>query len=301
MKKLIVMLMTLLLLLSTSFVFVANAESVTTLSVGSSTASPGEKVAVPVELSNNQGIWGMMFNIRFNTDVFEVDEVRNNGEVFTNGDIMIGPDDFNKGYVRFVITPNIINKNNTSNGVISTIIFNVKEDAPLIDYNFEIDYEENHISNIDNETVEITTKNGTVSLVKAQNIKQEQTKSNEEYGDLAAEADENNRLITKSTIGYAQQETEAQTSVEKITDKNKELVTNSNGEQQTKIYKADENGKFAEVKETENNQNNNSVSENTQKDEDSNNLSDFVLWLIGIIAVALIIVLIVFLVIKKKK
>ncbi|MBQ4156109.1 MAG: hypothetical protein IJD90_04820, partial [Clostridia bacterium] len=73
-KKLFAVLFSALIILS-SFSLVAFAEDVAHISVADVTVNSEETVEMPVKISNNKGIWGLVFNIHFDTKAFQVKEV----------------------------------------------------------------------------------------------------------------------------------------------------------------------------------------------------------------------------------
>ena len=136
MKKLLVCFLTFLMIISSVSIF-AFADNQPKLTVGNVETQAGNTLVVPIELSNNTGIWGLEFNVVFDTAVFEVKEVVHNGEVFEKGDFMIGPADFSNGYVRFVISAmNLLDDNNTKNGTICYIKLKASEKAQIYKYPF---------------------------------------------------------------------------------------------------------------------------------------------------------------------
>lgn len=169
MKKVFVLFISLLFTVSLLSVTSFAAEK-TKLSAASAEAAPESEVSVPIELSDNKGLWGLMFNVYFDTDVFEVKEIVNNKEVFKSSDITIGPSDFGKGYVRVVVTPTSISNNNTSNGAICILKLNVDKNAKAKDYLFQIVLDE--ACDIDGNDVEVSTVYGKVTVKDIGNIAQ---------------------------------------------------------------------------------------------------------------------------------
>ena len=154
----------LLLMIISSFSFSAFAKGVTEISVANVVAEKQSEVSVPIKISNNQGLWGMVFNVYFDTDALKLKEVVNNGDVFNSGALLIGPSDLSKGYVRVVITPSNVSSNNTANGTICTLKLNVSKDAELKKYSFKIDLED--VLDVEGEDVEVTGTDGSVTVQK---------------------------------------------------------------------------------------------------------------------------------------
>ncbi|MEE1002917.1 MAG: hypothetical protein U0L17_04170 [Acutalibacteraceae bacterium] len=193
----------LLLMIISSFSFSAFAKGVTEISVANVVAEKQSEVSVPIKISNNQGLWGMVFNVYFDTDALKLKEVVNNGDVFNSGALLIGPSDLSKGYVRVVITPSNVSSNNTANGTICTLKLNVSKDAELKKYSFKIDLED--VLDVEGEDVEVTGTDGSVtvqktveSTVQTNTQKQtdsKQTSSKEEKTEEVVARAENNKLV----------------------------------------------------------------------------------------------------------
>lgn len=280
MKKLLVTILSVFVIVS-SFSFASLAEGTTKISVDDITASTGT-VYVPVKISNNQGLWGMVVDVEFDTSVFEVQEVLNNGEVFKTSDLMIGPSDFNQGYVRIVVTSTSVSQNNINNGTICILKLNVPSNASLDTYKFTVKCDD--ACNVNGTDISITTASGSVTL--KEGVKNTVDTSTKE-AEVIAKA-ENNILIDEETTG----ELKTEVLTEYVTDANGEYVTNKDGEKQTETQ-------IVEV----------TVAESDEADEPGTINSDEELQIeiyaiIIIIAVAVviagIIVLIVVLVKKKK-
>ncbi len=164
MKKILVLLISILMIIS-SFSISVFAENAAQLSLENITVKQGETVEMPVSISDNKGIWGLVFNICFDTNAFHVKEVRSTGDVFNKGDIMIGPADFNDGYVRVVVTPGDVMNNNTNNGTICTIILEQTENAKPASYPFTFQYETTDFCDVDANYVTVSSVDGKVDVV----------------------------------------------------------------------------------------------------------------------------------------
>lgn len=216
MKKLLASFILLLMIISylslTSF-----AKGVSKVSVSNVVAETQSEVSVPIKLSNNQGLWGMVFNVYYDTNVFKLKEVVNNGDVFNSADLVIGPSDLSKGYVRVVITPSNVTSNNTENGTICTLKLNVSKNADLKKYTFKIELED--VCDIDGEDVEVNGVDGSVTVQKAaeniaQTKTQKQTATKEKTEKVIARA-ENNKIVEEEILD----ETDATESVADSEDK----------------------------------------------------------------------------------
>lgn len=284
--------------------FSALANSKTTLVAESVTAAPGGTVSVPINIKNNAGVWGIVVNVKFDTSVLSVAEVRNNSNVFKNGEITIGPSDFSKGYVRICTFPNDIKNDNTNNGTICTIVFNVSGDAKEGDYTIEFECNDNSVCNVASEYVPVDAQDGKVSIKKsAKNIAEQPTTAS---GDVIAKA-VNGQLVTEvaSTKNDKQTKTEIRTNYEYDDEGN--IVTNAKGEKQTVteyaevIDETDENGNPVVNADSEGSAN--SDTENSVKSQNGLSLSTtlIICIIIGAVVIAAVIVLAIVLIKKKKK
>ncbi len=284
----------LMVMLSLSFTSFADGQ--TKITVGSAITSPDSEVSVPINISNNQGLWGTVFNVYFDTEVFEVEEVVNNGDVFKSADILIGPSDFANGYVRVVVTPSNVTSNNTNNGTICTLKLDVDEDAALRDYQFRLEVED--VCDIDGKDLEVSSVNGSVSVKKtADNVAEKNTKKNSNEEVIARAED--NKIIEEETInsGDSNRRDNADNNSEETTasaDEANEAETTAEG-----VTEADSDNKVsADVEESEEDNSFEHI-----KDSSSIRTSPWTIVLIicGAVVLAGIIVLVVVIVKKKKK
>ena len=205
------------------------------------------KVSVPIKLSNNQGLWGMVFNVYYDTNVFELKEVVNNGDVFNSADLVIGPSDLNKGYVRVVITPSNVTSNNTANGTICTLKLNVSKNANLKKYVFKIELED--VCDIDGENVEVKGVDGSVTVQKpaeniAQTKTQKQTDTKEKTEKVIARA-ENNKIVEEDILDETESVADSEDKTESVeeTEKTGESVQRIRKSLKTKVRKLNRNQK----------------------------------------------------------
>ena len=308
MKKLFILFISVMVLISsfsvTSLAEASKADAsvpvVATVSVEKVSAYPGGTVTVPVKISDNQGLWGMMFNVYFDTSVFEVQEVRNNAEVFAAGDIMIGPSDFSSGYVRVVVTPSNVNSNNINNGTICNIKLKVSKDAQLGEYPFELQHTNAHFCDINGKEVTVNYSSGSVAVKNKVDLQQEKTTTTKKgsiEGEVLARAKDNKLIDDETTKELI---TEIVTYYE--TDKNGEDVTDENGEKQIKSEIVEVTETTASVDSSDGDSPSNSQSGLTESSS-SVALSPLVIGLIiaGALVLAGVIVLVVVIVKKKKK
>lgn len=206
--------------------FTSSAQGRITVSVGDVTAAQSKVVGVPVELSNNTGVWGMVFDIRYDTEYFKYSEVRNNAEIFENGAYMIGPKNPSDGYVRVLITPSELTVNNTKNGRICTVYFEVSKETPDGEYPLTLKIDEDGVCDAHSNTVSVMTSNGSITV----NSTYKGTDKNpESCGDVIATTASNQK--TGKNINNIENQTEI--SEVFATDKNGEPVTDENGDKIT--------------------------------------------------------------------
>ena len=283
MKRLLVCLLTVLMIFSSLSVCVF-ADTQPKLSVGNVETQPGKTILVPIKISNNTGIWGIEFNVKFDTNIFEVQEVVHNGEVFEKGDFMIGPADFSDGYVRFVISAlNLLDDNNTNNGTVCYIKLKVSKQAQIYKYPFEI--EETFACKVDTKVVEIATENGSVNIVESSSEQPIKVKDAE----VIVKA-KDNKVIDNYTNDLT-------VSDENTTDKNSETVTNKKGENET-VEQTEKKDNDIENLDKEND---NDIETIGSSESTTNNLVIVIVYICSALLLAGIIVLIIVLIKKNKK
>lgn len=231
MKKLSCLFISILFLLSVFSVSVS-ADTLTQISTEIIKAAPGSTIAVPVKISNNQGFWGMVLDIKFDTTALSVVEVRNNAEVFANGEITVGPSDYNHGYVRILTESNNLSKNNIKNGTLCTIILKVSESAAESNYSVILECADGNICDINLKDVGLELFHGSIDVNK--NYEKPEIKDGDTYGDII-EKDEIYGEEIQDDNNFVYEEPETRTSVVYVTDKSGEVVTNKKGEKQTQI------------------------------------------------------------------
>ena len=241
MKKLLASFILLLMIIS-SLSLTSFAKDVSKVSVSNVVAETQSEVSVPIKLSNNQGLWGMVFNVYYDTNVFKLKEVVNNGDVFNSADLVIGPSDLNKGYVRVVSTPSNVTSNNTANGTICTLKLNVSKNADLKKYAFKIELED--VCDIDGEDVEVKGVDGSVTVQKAaENIAQTKTQkptdTKEKTEKVIARA-ENNKIVEEDILDETESVADSEDKTESVeeTEKTGESVTADKEELKDKSQEA---------------------------------------------------------------
>lgn len=305
MKKLITMLVSALMVVSMLSISVF-ADETPMFTVEKVTAKPDSTVSVPIKLSNNTGIWGFAINVRFDTKVFSFEQIKNNADVFNNGEFTIGPSDFTKGYVRICAYSNKLNANNKKNGTLCTLVFNVNKDASPGEYPLEVEYDDNSACDYKTNYVKISATDGSIRVSNdTDNVAK--TEKSDKAGEVIAKA-KNGKLVSDPTT-VSNQEAKTEIVTQYKTDKNGNYVTNAKGEKETvteyvtvkdEQAKTDENGET--IKQDTGNSDNPSVSDNKNAEKNKENLSltTTVLIILGAVVAAGILVAIIVIVVKKK-
>ncbi len=181
------------LMLFSSLCFSVSASGMKIVAADVSTAQDST-FAVDINIQNNVGIWGTALDLSFDTKYFSVKEIRNNGDIYTNGEMIIGPADFSQGFVRVFANNNALS-NKTQDGTLVSVIFNCKKDTPLNDYEFTLSHRNSdpaNTCNIDEETVDVTLVSATVSVVDKKELPQTTTNADKDLfankGDIIAYA-----------------------------------------------------------------------------------------------------------------
>ena len=297
MKKILVLLISILMIIS-SFSISVFAENAAQLSLENITVKQGETVEMPVNISDNKGIWGLVFNICFDTNAFHVKEVRSTGDVFNKGDIMIGPADFNDGYVRVVVTPSDVMNNNTNNGTICTIILEQTENAKPASYPFTFDYQTTDFCDVDANYVSVSSVDGKVDVVGDVEITNTQSKTDAEK--VTTTASKTN--AEKATQGKQDKTTEKEDSYDDLGDviakaENNKIIDDYNVENQNNAVQNND----SETKDDGIIDLSEEKDETAQSVGSTGNAQVLIYYIAAILALAGIVVLIVVLVKKSKK
>lgn len=167
-KKLLAVTVAVIMMICTASV--AYADNEFTLTVEKVKAKAGDTVEVDITISNNPGIWGAEFSIRYDNEALDLKEIVN-GDIF--GDSanaeeggFIGNTDTTDGQVSFM---NEGIEDVTGNGVLCTLKFKVNSDADAAVYDIDIITNEDSFFDADLisyqailNTGNITVDNGTV-------------------------------------------------------------------------------------------------------------------------------------------
>lgn len=94
-----------------------------TLSVGSVTAQPGQKVSIPVSISGNPGLCGLSFAISYDKTVLTLEDFDTSGELLKTGDWTVG---IGAGEKALWLQSDSMD----GNGEILTLVFKVAEGTP---------------------------------------------------------------------------------------------------------------------------------------------------------------------------
>ncbi len=296
MKKLSVMFISILMVVSLVS-FTAFADNKPVFKAETVSGKAGTTIELPIKLSNNKGFWGVTINVLFNTKVLSVAEIKNNNDVFRNGEFTIGPSDFSKGYVRVCAFSNNINVNNTSNGTLCTIVFNVKDDAVPGEYPIEFEYDEKSACDIDAKYVSINCEDGLVRILK--DNEENPTVKKVNSGDVIAKA-ENNKLVTTNT--KATKSDNKTKSIDKIvTDKNGQAITNENGDKVTVTQNVDSDYSESETVLQNDNKDKGSIEADKEQEKDTLSVTTTVLIILGAVVAAGVVAAGFVFAIKKKK
>lgn len=167
-KKLLAVAVAVIMMICTASV--AYADNEFTLTVEKVKAKAGDTVEVDITISNNPGIWGAEFSIRYDNEALDLKEIVN-GDIFGDSanaeeDGFIGNTDTTDGQVSFI---NEGIEDVTGNGVLCTLKFKVNSDADAAVYDIDIITNEDSFIDADFisyqailNTGNITVDNGTV-------------------------------------------------------------------------------------------------------------------------------------------
>ncbi len=160
MKKLSAFMMIALLICSlfgTCMVTEAANANPPTFIVGTAHGGRGDTVTVTVSAANNPGIVSLKLDIGYDATVLQLKSIT--GGVFPS--TSFGPITNNPIAVNWV---DAVNPNNTTNGVIATLTFTIKDDAPLGKSAITVTYAPDDVYDFDFENVAFTNVNGLVTV-----------------------------------------------------------------------------------------------------------------------------------------
>ena len=139
--------------------FVRDAAAAPLVFIDNATAEPGETFTVSTHLANNPGIISIMTLVGYDATVLELLSYDANGD-FPSEAISYGPDGQNPFTINYA--DGLALENNTTNGVIVTLTFKVKEDATPGNYALTLSYRDCYNFDWDEPTFE--TQDGTVTI-----------------------------------------------------------------------------------------------------------------------------------------
>ena len=122
-----------------------SADSMKVYSSFEGEAMPGDVIAVDIKVDNNPGMWGLDFDIYFDTSVLQINTILN-GDIFTEGSGWPGVplttdyiDSLNsKGKYHFLGYGDSLTKDITNNGTLCTMLFKVDENATAGEYEIKL-------------------------------------------------------------------------------------------------------------------------------------------------------------------
>lgn len=139
----------------------ASEQTGATLAVASTAAENGDTVSVSLDLKDNSGLWGLKFKVGYDHSVLTLTSVEN-GEVFADEDVML-PSSLDKEEFIYLAYLNRL-QNNTANGTVVTLNFTISEDAEFKPYLITLTVDQ--AIDVDGEDVELTAKDGAISVVR---------------------------------------------------------------------------------------------------------------------------------------
>jgi hypothetical protein len=138
-------------------VFAADAPRIV---VGNTTCKTGESISIPVTIENNSGIIALYCNIEYDNEKVKLVSV-DNGTVLTDpshsGSIDTNP-------FRLCFDMSLSVENNTSNGVITTLNFDVLPDAEIGETTITLSYDPDEIYDYNLNNVHFEVINGILSI-----------------------------------------------------------------------------------------------------------------------------------------
>ena len=129
-----------------------------TFSVSETKGSAGEEVTLSINVESNPGVVVIGLQIGYDSSVLEL----KSAAVKDFADTSFGPTTGNPFHVTW---EDVLNPNNTNDGVIAELTFLIKADAPLGDTAVTVSYDEENIFNSNFNNVYFATQNGKVTVV----------------------------------------------------------------------------------------------------------------------------------------
>ncbi len=126
--------------------------------VDSAKAKAGDSFTVDISTKNNCGIVSFVVDIEYDAALLELVSVETKD--FAN--IVTSPE----GRIPLILNwADATNPNNTTNGVIATLTFRVKDDAPVTSTNITLTYDPDDVFDYDETNVPFGIENGTVEII----------------------------------------------------------------------------------------------------------------------------------------
>lgn len=137
--------------------FPTYSESVPAIIIDNSYANPGKTVTVKIKIQNNPGIVSIKQLISYDTNVIELISVSDG--IFTN--TIYGPLNKTPFVINWIDT---LSPDNNSNGTFATLIFRVKDNAPVGTYSITTTYDAEDIFNYNFENIAFSIVNGSITV-----------------------------------------------------------------------------------------------------------------------------------------
>ncbi len=131
-----------------------------TFVVENKTAKAGDTFTVDVSIKNNSGIIGLRTYVGYDSDVLELVSATA-GEDFS--DTSFGPT--NKNPFSILWDDSLASSNNTTNGVVATLTFKVKEGVEACETEITLTYDPEDVYDFNWDNVEFGIENGTITVI----------------------------------------------------------------------------------------------------------------------------------------
>ncbi len=157
MKKILAIVLVMLLSVTSFSPMTASTASIPTFAVSTHNGLRGDTFTASVSIENNPGIVSFKVDIGYDTNVLTLVSVT--GGVFSR--TSFGPVTNNPIAVSWV---DALNPNNFTNGVVATLTFKIKDDAPFGKSAITVTYTPDDVYDFDFENVAFATINGSVNV-----------------------------------------------------------------------------------------------------------------------------------------
>lgn len=131
-----------------------------TFVVENKTAKVGETFTVDVSIKNNSGIVGLRTYVGYDADVLELVSIAA-GEYFS--DTTFGP--LTNNPISILWDDSLASSNNTTNGVVATLTFKVREGAETCNTEITLTYDPEDVYDENFDNVEFAVENGTIAVI----------------------------------------------------------------------------------------------------------------------------------------